>query len=367
MSVMKNAAYRMMNRFDCHTNPIVIFESDDWGSIRVPSKEALRDYCAVHPEFHPNPYQTYDGLERYEDYDALKSVLTKHVDDRGHYARFTLNFVMANPVFNDSLLINRSFQFESIADTYKRYFGERKTFLSGLLDEVNNADCVFRPQLHGREHLNATVWMKKTIESRALLDAYLLKMIGVNPGKYSDMDVLNSSNTLINRDEYIRDAVQMFRALFGFSPQSFIAPCYVIDRSCESVLANEGVTVLQGARFMNKPRRDGSLAKIPWFMGWKNPFGQTCLVRNCYFEPTKSMFVGKTIDMCVDDSFAEIASALDSKRPAIVCSHRMNYTSIISCENRDSSLIALDKLLTKIEAAYPSVEYMSSDELVCKF
>ena len=59
----------------------------------------------------------------------------------------------------------------------------------------------------------------------------------------------------------------------------------------------------------------------------------------------------------------EIEFAFNCKKPAIICTHRVNYTSGISIENRNLNLKLLNSLIEKIKEKYTKVEFMSTDEL----
>ena len=78
---------------------IVIFESDDWGSIRVRSKEDYDAMLSVGINLDKNPFTIYDGLETNSDLEGLFEVLSKHKDSTGRAAVFTPMCIVANPDF----------------------------------------------------------------------------------------------------------------------------------------------------------------------------------------------------------------------------------------------------------------------------
>jgi hypothetical protein len=59
----------------------------------------------------------------------------------------------------------------------------------------------------------------------------------------------------------------------------------------------------------------------------------------------------------------EIEIAFRCGKPAVINSHRINFTSRISKEHRDLSLRSLDDLLSKIVKKYPKVEFLNSEQL----
>lgn len=77
---------------------IVVFESDDWGAIRLPDISMINPYRKQNP--HPsNPYLKYDSLASAEDINNLFSILTAFKDKEGNHPIFTFNTVVANPDF----------------------------------------------------------------------------------------------------------------------------------------------------------------------------------------------------------------------------------------------------------------------------
>ena len=55
---------------------IVVFESDDWGSIRMPSKEVFKTLSNNGIQVEKSPYCKFDGLESNLDLESLFDLLT---------------------------------------------------------------------------------------------------------------------------------------------------------------------------------------------------------------------------------------------------------------------------------------------------
>ena len=84
-----------------HTNRhLVVIESDDWGSIRMPSRDAFEKLQRMgdHPE--QDAFLSNDSLESEYDLDKLYQVLNSVHDKNGRPAVVTANFAMANPDFD---------------------------------------------------------------------------------------------------------------------------------------------------------------------------------------------------------------------------------------------------------------------------
>lgn len=365
MHIIKEAAKALVAKLGFQTNRrILVFESDDWGAVRVPDSDALAAFENRFPSFRLDHYQSFDGLEKKADVSALSSLLRENaVRFRASAPVFTLNFATANPDFNRCVPGNADvayFGFEPIDKTYRTYDGDE-----GVLDFVRLGcgETALHPQLHGREHLNATAWLADAATDPVVEYARGLRMVGLDDAFYNGIDALNSGNTLIDVSGYLEDAVAIFKRLFGFTPRSFIPPCYVANKECERIAAGLGIETIQSSPKRNVPKGNDSYLKKINVFGHSNVPGQCRLIRNVQFEPSRSMFQGKSVDECVDAAFAEIETAFRRRQPAVVCTHRVNYTTRVNERHREFSLEALDGLLRRLAERYPDCEFMTSDDL----
>ena len=78
---------------------IVVIESDDWGSIRMSSRENLERMVRAGMREDLDHYNTFDGLESNRDLEELYQVLTSFKDSTGRHPVMTGVNVVANPVF----------------------------------------------------------------------------------------------------------------------------------------------------------------------------------------------------------------------------------------------------------------------------
>jgi len=121
--IRSNIATRYCNLKDFRTNRhIVVFESDDWGAIRVPSRQVWEQLLAEGYSMDKRPYERYDTLETNEDVEALFDVLQQYKDSKGNHPIITANYLSQNPNF-DAIRENGFTEYvgESIIDTYKSY------------------------------------------------------------------------------------------------------------------------------------------------------------------------------------------------------------------------------------------------------
>ena len=68
---------------------IVVIESDDWGSIRMASKEAYNYFLGKDVPVDKSPYNSFDALECNEDLEMLFDVLGSVKDVNGNSAILT--------------------------------------------------------------------------------------------------------------------------------------------------------------------------------------------------------------------------------------------------------------------------------------
>ena len=81
-------------------------------------------------------------------------------------------------------------------------------------------------------------------------------------------------------------------------------------------------------------------------------------MRNCAFEPSEN----PTKDW-INSCLKEIEISFKWKKPAIISTHRVNYIGFINQKNRDTNVPLLKGLISQILKKWPTVEFMTSDEL----
>src|SRR5690554_514897 len=70
---------------------IIVIESDDWGSIRMPSRKVYDRCLEEGYRVDLNPYESFDSLESEEDLMALFETLNKFKDIYGKHPQLTAN------------------------------------------------------------------------------------------------------------------------------------------------------------------------------------------------------------------------------------------------------------------------------------
>ena len=365
--MIKTILHHLSNIPGWRTNrKIVVFESDDWGSIRMPSKAVLKKLQNKGYKPENDPYLKYDSLASEDDLQNLFEILSSVKDKNGNMAVLTANCVVANPDFNK--IQEHGFQeyfYEPFTDTLKRYPNHQNSF---QLWQEGIKNRLFIPQFHGREHLNVYQWMNDLRKGDELLrEAFNNEMISISsiPSKmtFGYMESLDyfeeaEKNT---KNPGLFEGLDLFEKIFGYRSKSFIANCYIWSSSIEPFLKEQGIFYLQGIINQLEPRLNDNVHSYAYkkhFTGFKNKYGQRYLVRNAFFEPS----LDNSTDW-VYDCLSRISIAFKLKKPAIIASHRLNYIGYIHNKNSHRNLFLLKHLLSEIVKRWPDVEFMTSDEL----
>jgi hypothetical protein len=363
---IKNLGKGLLNLPGWHTNrKIVVFESDDWGSIRMPSKK-IYNYCLKKGyQVDKSPYTKYDSLASNEDLERLFEILMAHSDKNNKQPVITANVLVANPDFERIRQSDFYLYYpESIAETFNSYPAHSKCLEYW---KEGHEKGFFHLQSHGREHLNVSRFMKDLRDGvEEALFAFETKMPGIFPKRSSNggnfyvvSNEFKNESDKIEKCKILVEGLMRFKNIFGLKSSSFISSNYVWQDDFEHSMSINGVKYIQGSYFQLLPKGDykGFKKKIH-FLGQKNHYGQYYLIRNALFEPS----LKKNVDW-VNRCLNEINTAFNFKKPAIISTHRINYVGYIDQKNVDNNLKLFDQLLTEIVKRWPDVEYMSTTDI----
>ena len=344
---------------------IVVIESDDWGAIRTPDKQKLDLINKINPLVKEDHYTQLDAFETNDDIEFLLQTLNSVRDCRNRPAIITANTIVANPNFKEIELSNfNQYSYLSFSDLIK-IFPKSNNVKKLITQGIDNN--LYKPQLHGREHLNVAQWLSELQNgNKELLEAFKFQTYGIplttrksiRKNLMSAFDYENVADKK-NYRFIINEAADLFYKTFGFTSDSFIATTYIWDHDLEKLLYENGVKFIQGIPYQYIPNPNEKFYKKKFhYTGQNNSLGQIYLVRNAFFEP----YVDSKKDV-VGECLLRIKMAFLWGKPAIVGSHRVNYIGSISEKNRSQNLKLLENLLKEIVKQWPDVEFMSSDEL----
>lgn len=341
----------------------VVIESDDWGSIRMPSLEVYEKLKAKGLDLDSGDSKRYnqnDTLASAEDLKQLFGLLRTFKDFKNNHPVFTAVSLVANPDFEKI----RKHQF-------KEYFWEplpitlEKHQLKDAFElwKEGIKEKLFIPQFHGREHLNIATWLRElqneNREAHMAFDEGIWGFTNKHPLgiMYQAAFDLERLEDLVIQREAIESGLDLFEQLFGYKARFFVPPNGPFNTSLEKVAFNKGVEFMSASKIQLEVLGAGKTQKKYHWLGQKNAVGQYYITRNCFFEPGQP---GKDwIASCLND----MEIAFRWKKPAVISSHRVNYIGGLNHENRANGLNAIGSLLESILKRWPDVEFKTSTEL----
>lgn len=357
----KLANSRMMLKGKKFNKHIIVLESDDWGSIRMPSIEVYNTLVKNGvSSILGGKYNQVDTLASNDDLELLLDILSSVKDANGNPAKLTMNCVVANPDFEKIEKSNyEKYYYEPFTETLKRYPNHDRAF---ALWQEGISNKLFRPQFHGREHLNFQKWMTLLKSgNKDTLACFNFRNYAMITDETEVLEAYNIKSKIENELvlKSISEGLDLFENIFGYRSLSMIAPCYTWNDDIEDIAYQKGVLYIQGIyiqllpEYMSHNRR----MKRSHYLGEKNRNGQIYLTRNCFFEPSQSSRY--SAEQCLHN----INLMFKLGQPAIISCHRLNFVGGLSSQNRDSNLKEFSFLLKNIIKQYPDVEFRSSDEL----
>jgi len=343
---------------------ILVLESDDWGSIRMPSIAAFERLKALGVSLDKGDalrYNTHDTLANSADFDALFSVLKRFRDHRGNPAVVTALSLVANPDFERIRDQGFTTYFhEPMTSTLERYYPGEHVF-SYWLDGIRQK--LFMPQFHGREHLNVAAWMQalgaNEPHTRAAFEEGCWGFSNRHPFhvRYQAAFDVTDPAEIAGHHHIIREGLMLFEKLMGYRASFFVPPNGPINNALEKTAADCGIRYMSVSKVQHEALGYGKTRRRLHYLGQRNISGQLYITRNCFFEPSQS---GRNwVQSCLD----EIAIAFRWHKPAVISSHRVNFVGGLKEENRRKGLEQLELLLKGIMLRWPEVEFMTSDQL----
>lgn len=348
---------------------LVVFISDDWGSMRLRDAEQRNELVKKGLSMDFNRFDRFDSFETDKDFDELLNVLLKYKDQTGRHPVITAATCVANPDYKkiqDDGYSNYSYV--NLPNTYAA-MPQSSTVLSKMI-KASEAG-VFVPEFHGREHLNVGWWLKylqdgeenfiKAFQSGCFMlsGGYSKKPQMGGVGAAYDMA---SKQELDAHIEIAKDGLRLFGDTFGYSAQYFAAPSLLYNSGMEEPLFREGIKLIDVARFRREPLGMGKYRKKLHYQAQPAQRNQWYITRNAVFEP--DFGTGKDfISSCLN----EINEAFSNRQPAVISNHRVCFMGGIEPGNREFGLKSLDQLLSAMIKRWPDLEFISVRDLLKEY
>jgi hypothetical protein len=344
---------------------LVVFSVDDYGNIRIASKEA-RDNIDKVVMKSTSHFDTYDNLETREDLEALYEVLTSVKDMHGNSAIFTPYALPCNIDF-ETMAENKNneYIYELLPQTFEKLSAKDANAYEGTwrLWQEGIKKGLMKPQFHGREHFNLHIFNDLLSKKNKNITYVLKQGSYVTIPEHIDYKqgwtASYSFDKLIETDSFfdnVKDGIKRFEEVYGYAPKVFTPPAQQFPLHLENNLPDLGVKYMDSPRLVLKHLGESKYKTVRHKLG--DGELMTHLVRNVLFEPTV-----KSKNNWVDFTLKEVEATFRMKKPANISGHRVNYCGYIDEENRKVGLSALKQLLQEIVDRWPDVEFISADQL----
>ncbi|MEC5166433.1 hypothetical protein RCH18_002173 [Flavobacterium sp. PL11] len=364
-SILKTVAFYKNSFGDFSTKrKLVVFESDDWGSIRMPNNKVYQNLKDSGFDLTNRPFERFDSVATNEDLSLLFELLASFRDSNNNHPVITANVITGNPDFvkikkNDF----QEFFVEEFIETLKNYDTNFALWEEGIKNKV------FFPQFHGREHLNVPKWMHALQEREEnVCTAFDYGLMGIPPkGNPSignlyqiafDLNTeLKTNRIFLNKS--IKNGIEIFEKAFNYKPLSFIAPVYTWDSFIENELESSNVKYIQGGRFQTLSNLQGT---IKHNIGEKKN-GFMYNVRNAFFEPSTILeFDHRAASL--EQLKTQTKFAFLFNKPLVISVHRLNFVGRIDTRNRDVNLELFKNYIKWLLNKHPDVEFLNTVQLM---
>ena len=258
---------------------IIVIESDDWGSIRMSSKESFHKLKQARIDVDKNHYNTNDALESNADLEMLMEVLSKHKDATGRNVVMTGVNIVANPNF-EKIRENgfTQYVYEPYTETCKKYPQHDKVhdlWKQGIQNRL------LVPAFHGREHLNAQRWLRAVQSGcKSTLLAFDQGVTGISQGidgvKLGSYQAAFDIDTLADieyQKEVLKTGLDVFEKLYGYRSTFFIPTNGPFNNQLEPVAKRLGIDYLGTGKIQLEPLGNNQYKKHVRYLGKKSNDG----------------------------------------------------------------------------------------------
>lgn len=352
------------------SSPLIVFQSDDWGTQRIPVGLKISHLISE-----TNEFEVYDTLENEVDLEQFRDTICLINNQIVPKFKFTFNVVSGNPDFKK--IRNRHYQeffAQNLNESYE-FYGYNKLKLKEQWNLLLDSKFL-NFQFHSREHVNYKLWLDsiRSKDPKSCV-AFDLGFWGISTEFTKkrnqsfmatwdkDLDLLDAQN--------FRQGLVYFKDYFNINPISFVPNNYIFHKKNMNILEENGIISIQGKNYLIQPQNRRLFKyrhKIERNMGTieKGSNSLISIVRNVQFEPSKDLFSNKhneSFTPQIDLAMNQINLAIMKGLPAVIDTHRVNYVGGRNEQNRDYGLQQLRKLVERIHNNYPDAEFISTTEL----
>ncbi len=327
--------------------PVVVFESDDWGLQRKACADLLQPYGE------PSEW-AYEQTESEADLEKLYNVLENHKDEDGRHPCFTANFVTANPDFE-------KIRQGGFAEYYDISINNQNEKLKSKWIEGMDRG-VFHPQYHARSHFWAPAWLKDLRENvagaRDLFDQNCnggLSLLKHEGWRYHSEYIFWKSAEQMKKTQlldWLSMGLSFFQDCFGFASLSTIAPNYIFTPATAGAWLDKGIKIVQGAGYRIDRGPNGEKRIRSHVLGERLSGNLLSMIRNVKFDPRP-----QRPQHGFENTFAWIKKIMPHNIPIIIDTHRINYVG----PWKEKAFEELHSLLQALKPYHP--RFLTTTEL----
>jgi len=338
---------------------IVVFISDDWGDFRIHSQEEYETLLSYGLPLDKTPHTKTESMANYRDLDRLFEVLDSVKDRKGRPAILSPFTIMANPDFDRIRETGFSqYYYKPFTDTLREQPGGTKT-IERWMEGISRG--IFQPELHGREHINVPIWMRKLQSGDKVYQFCFDNRFAHYTAPDSNVPIQASYFTEREDDFYflddsLADGIRLFESVFNRKPTVFNPPNAIFDSRYYMTLFNNGIKNIDSSHWRMEPDGKGNVDKKRRKFGEISDEGIVHFISNCAFEPVR-----KTTNV-VGDTMKQVAAAFKWGKPALINTHRVNFVTGRNGTHVDRSLKQFAELLQSINKNWPEAEFMGAGE-----
>lgn len=320
----------------------IIIESDDWGMERALSQDSIKWMEKKYGKDKLSRW-SYDSLETPEDLKELYDVLNKYRSKFEFPPVITANFITHNVDYSSTdelkfIPLSGGFNIEN-----KRL---EELYTEGIKNEI-----IF-PQLHGYSHFNL-IALKEFFNTDEGRESFKNNFLAAKSTIRGNLSFLHGELSLKNPESVkLREAAEEFKKYFGFYSKSIIPPTFIFDKELTSILKENRISLVQSSNRLESS--EDKRLSIPYFRKSKGLYWS---VRNARLDPDENYKFYH--EQCV----VSIEKAFESRVPAVIDFHRVNFAGTFAPEYRSRTISELDMLLDKIYQKWPGSKFIHSQKL----
>ncbi len=335
---------------------LVLFLSDDWGSIRLKNRQSRNKLEKAGLNINSSRFDRYDSLETNRDVEGLMEVLDSFKDLHGNSPLFTMVSNVGNPDFEKISKDNyNQYHVEDLATTYSNNLGSEnvpKLIKEGIEKRL------FEPALHGREHVRIKDWLYMLKSGNAFANLGFNERFFFIPDEFCSNQISRLEASFWHpqnsedhfEEEVLKDAILRFEKFFQTKPYYFTPPSLLFSENLPKTINELGLS------WMDVPRIHHQNGRMV-YLGSR--FGQLrFLVRNMVFEPLLADCSGSA-----ESCLKQIQYAFQYGQPAIISNHRVSFAGAIEPENTNKGLKELSYLLKEVLRRWPDIQFIGVKDL----